>query len=160
MSNTTRPEIRVVPPFLLSETLIDEIRLFRGMIWGDVPAVVNGRNHHHLDLASWHILLYLNGQIIGTARYYRDSVVDLGGFALKRRGSRDVVRIINAAISLAGELDDRNFRSFCSVTSGSAAILKKLGGVIVGDSQPNLLYEDTAVMIEFGGVIPEMLAMK
>jgi hypothetical protein len=160
MHKHARPEIRVLPPFLLTDASIDEIRLFRGSVWGDVPAVTDGRNLHHLDYVSWHILLYLGGQLIGTARYCRASVVDLGGFALKRRGSRDVVRIINAAISLARELGDRHFRSFCSVTSGSASILKKLGGLVVGESQPNDMYSDTAVMIEFGGIIPEMLAMK
>lgn len=141
---------RIISPFLLTNTLVNSIRRFRGQAWGKVPAVVNGMNIHMLDAHSWHILLYAcDNSLVGCARYYRGPVVELGGFALKRKGTRDVVRIINAVILLAKQLGDTRFRARASVDSGSASILQKLGGRVTSAPAFNWYYMDTSVEIAF-----------
>lgn len=151
--------ISVVPPFLLTDGLLNEIQLFRGSLWGSVPAVTQGLNVHALDPHSWHVTIRLDSELIACARYYRGPVVELGGFCVKRQGSRDVLRVIKAMISLAKELGDSRFRAYASVTSGSASILQKLGGRLTGAPQFNPSYLDDSVAIEFDS-IPDGLSLK
>lgn len=145
-------EISVIPPFLVTDGLLNEIQMFRGSLWGTVPAVTQGRNTHALDPHSWHVTIRLDSQLIACARYYRAAVVELGGFCVKRQGSRDSLRIIQAMIHLAKELGDSRFRAYASVTSGSASILQKLGGRLTGAPQYNPDYLDESVEIEFDSI--------
>lgn len=144
--------IQIIPPFLVDDSVVDTVSLFRGEVWGDVPASVLGRITHEHDPKSWHIWLFLDDVLIGCARYCRGTVVELGGFAVRRRGTRDALRIVNATIALASELDDSAFKVYASVESGSASILEKIGGRRYSEPEWNPDYLDTSVMIMFDGL--------
>jgi hypothetical protein len=141
-------EIHLIPPHKLTPARLDEIQAFRGLVYGDRPAVVNGRNIDALDVDSWHILLTHGENIVACARYHRKEEVILGGFCAIRRGTSDALRIIAAVKGLAAGFGDTRLRANASADSGSSSILQKLGGVLV-NVYYDVLYQGETHMIEF-----------
>lgn len=125
--------VDIIDPEGITVELLEEIQRFRAGVYGCIPAVVDGLHIHSSDSTSYHVLVRENGVLSATARYTRlVDHVDLGGLCIKARGSRDVLRIIEAMLSLAGRLGDRIFMAHASVEAGSASILRKVGGLPLG----------------------------
>lgn len=143
-------EISVLIPGIISSTILEALERFRGEAYGKVPAVVDGRDIRCSDANAYHVLMINKTGIIGSARYLRGPVVQLGGFVIRRdfRGSTVVLKIIAKIKELASHLGDSIFHANASIEFGSASILRRLGGKVI-KTYFDESYQRNVELIEF-----------